>query len=426
MANYNHGVQIIDESAGARPLAMAGSTSIGAVVTAPEADAKIFPPDEPVAFFTSDREKILALGQSGTGLDIINAVKAQGIDGSLVFVRADVKADTKPDAVRTAVIGSAASMSGVHALEQAYAHTGIEPGLLIAPGFTGGRADGAKNPVADALEQVAKKLKSIAVIDTGGADKEGSIEYRKDFSSRYIYLLDPYVRVAQGADIVIKPAAPFAAAMFLLRDKAKGGPYASPSNQDVAGILGTARPISYFDGEIDHEANILNQNAIATFIPSQVAQSASGEFMANGRILWGSRTASDDPIWAFVNVVRIRAAIEKTIARTLRPWAVDQNMTSQNVISVMRSIQAFLDSLVISQAILGGRVWFERAQNDNMNLRAGKVKVEFDAEETPPMESITVGSRRNEEYFENLANDIRYGSTYQFGNTAGNYISGSY
>ncbi|KAA6405752.1 phage tail sheath C-terminal domain-containing protein [Candidatus Tokpelaia sp.] len=424
MANFNHGVQIIDESEGVRALAEAGQTSIGAVITAPAADAKLFPLDEPVAFFTHELDKVAALGASGTGLDIVNAVKAQGIEGSLVFVRVEEK-DT-PEATRAAIIGSAASNTGVHALEQAFGHTGVEPGIIMAPGWTGGRLEGAKNAVADALEQVAKKLKSIAVIDTGGANKEESIEYRKDFSSRWTYLIDPYVRVAAGEEIVIKPAAPYAGAMFLLRDKTKGGVYWSPSNQDVSGILGTARPISYFDGETDHEANMLNQNAIATFIPSQVAQSATGQILANGRILWGNRTTSDDPMWAFVNVVRIRTAIEKTIARQLRPWAVDQNMTPQNVIAVMRSIQSFLDDLVVRQALLGGRVWFDREQNSNANLRAGQIKVEFDAEEVPPMESIIVGSRRNEEYFENLANNIRYGSTYQFGNTVGNYINGSY
>ena len=37
--------------------------------------------------------------------------------------------------------------------------------------------------------------------------------------------------------------------MFVVKDKKKGGPYWSPSNQDVLGILGTSRPITYFDGQ---------------------------------------------------------------------------------------------------------------------------------------------------------------------------------
>src|SRR5690606_25924191 len=137
--------------------------------------------------------------------------------------------------------------------------------------------------------------KAISVFDTGGPDSEASLAYRADFSSRYTYLVDPFVRVAEGASIVARPASPFAGATFVKRDKQTGGPYWSPSNQEVLGILGTARPVTYHDGEIDHEANLLNEAGIATFIPSRVVQGANGQFSPNGRILWGNRTAAEDP-----------------------------------------------------------------------------------------------------------------------------------
>ncbi len=90
----------------------------------------------------------------------------------------------------------------------------------------------------------------------------------------------------------------------------------SPSNQDVKGILGTARPISYFDGEIDHEAKRFNQADIATFILARLSQNMHldntvGKMAANGRILWGNHTNSSDPLWRFVNVVCTCAALKK-------------------------------------------------------------------------------------------------------------------
>lgn len=417
---FNHGLRVVDAGSNTRSLETANTTSIGAVVTAPDADPTLFPLNEPVAIFTHEIDKVTKLGTTGTALDVVNAVKAQGIEGRIVFVR--VEEGASADVTRKNLIGSAASMTGVHALSYARGHTGVEPGILIVPGWGSGRVDNAKNPVADALEQVAKKLLAIAVFDTGGPDAETSIAYRADFSSRYTYLVDPFVRVASGSDIVVKPASPFAAAMFLKRDKTKGNVYASPSNQEVGGVLGTARPVTYFDGEIDHEANLLNENSIATFIPSRIAQQADGQFSSNGRVLWGNRTTSDDPLWAFVNVVRTRASIIKTIINSFRPWANDENLTSQHVIAVMRSLQEYLDGVIGAGGILGANVWFDRDLNQNENLRLGKLRVEFDAEESPPLEDLTIGSRRNEDYFDVLANDIQQHMPYQIGGTINDFM----
>ncbi|WP_336288657.1 phage tail sheath C-terminal domain-containing protein [Bartonella sp. CB60] len=419
-AEFNHGIRIVEDGEDSRPLATFDQTAIGAVVTAPDADAQIYPLNEPVLLFTHEVDKIKKLGQKGTALDVINAVCAQGIEAKIILVRVEEK--SKISETQTAMIGSNASLTGVHALAHAQGHLGVEPGILLAPAYSAGRIDNAKNPVADALEQVAEKLQSIAIFDTGGKNTEESLAYRADFSSRFCYLLDPFVRVADhNGGFSIKPASPFAAAMFIKRDKQKGGVFWSPSNQDVKGILGTARPISYFDGEIDHEANRLNQADIATFIPARLSQNAQGQLAANGRILWGNHTTSSDPLWRFVNVVRTRAAIEKTIVNSFRPWANDENLTGQHVIAITRSLTSFLDDMIARGALLGGRVWFDRDLNSNSNLQLGKLRVEFDAEEVPPLENLSFGSRRNSAYFDRLAEDIQNKMTYQFGDNIDSY-----
>ncbi len=403
VAPFNHGTRVLRLRDDARPIAVSDTSTLGAIVTAPDADNAVFPLDEPVHLYTHETDKIAALGATGTALDVINAVKAQGIEASVVMVRVAEGADA--DATRANMVGAAAAQTGAHALTYALGHVGVEPDLLLAPGYAAGRIEDAKNPVADALEQVAKKLQAIAVLDTGGPTKEASLAYRADFSDRFAYLVDPMVRVTSEGGPVVKPAAPYAAALFIKRDKEKGGPYWSPSNQDCGGILGLARPVSYYDGEIDHEANLLNDAGIATFIPARLVQGAGGAFAANGRILWGNRTTSTDPLWQFVNVVRTRALIEKTISRSFR-WANDQNLSPQLVIAIMRSLQQFLDELKAIGAILGGDVFWDRDVNTNALLRSGKLRIEFDAEEAPPLEDLTFGSRRNEAYFDLLADEI--------------------
>ncbi len=404
VAQFNHGTRVVDAGSDPRSLAVADLSAIGAAVIAPDADNSVFPLDEPVAFYTHETEKVAALGDTGNAVDIVNAVKAQGIEAQIVMVRCAEGVDN--DATMANLIGSAASQSGVHALDYAAGHVGVQPDLLIAPGYSATRISNAKNPVADALESAAKKLKAIAILDTGGPDKAASLAYRADFSSRYTYLLDPYVRVADGTDIVAKPGAPFAASLFVKRDKQKGGAYWSPSNQAASGILGTTRPISFFDGEVDHEANALNEAGIATFIPSRNVQGVGGAFSANGRVLWGNRTTSDDPNWAFVNVVRTAAVIEKTIISGFR-WANDENMNAQHILAVQRSAQALLDEMKAVGAILGGQVYWDRDLNPNASLKAGSLRVEYDYEPTPPLEDLTFGARRNEDYFDELADDVR-------------------
>ena len=134
VAPFNHGTRIIQAGSDPRPIEVADVSTIGAGVIAPNADPKIFPPDEPVAFFTHEADKVAALGTGGNALDIVNAIRAQGIEARLVFARVEAGADN--DATIANLIGSAASMTGVHALSYARGHVGVEPDLLIVPGYS--------------------------------------------------------------------------------------------------------------------------------------------------------------------------------------------------------------------------------------------------------------------------------------------------
>lgn len=421
---FNHGTRVIDASTSSRPLEIADVSTIGLNFIDETADDDFFPPDsEPRLFYSHEVEKVAALGTGlgNTARQMVNAAKAQGIDVCIVASR--VAHSTNADPVAKAqeemanLVGSAASLTGAHALSYAEGHVGRSVDILVGGAPSAGRIENAKNPYGDALQQVGNKLKAVFCLDTGGPDSDASLAYRADFSNRYGYLVDPFVRVSSGGAVVTRPASPFAAAMFVKRDKTKGGPYWSPSNQQVAGILGTARPITYFDGEIDHEANLLNENGIATFIPARVIQGVGGSYSANGTILWGNRTTSDDTLWQFVNVVRIRATIEKAIVAGFRPWAIDDNLTPQVVLSVMRSTQDLLDGMTGAGAIYGGRVYWDRTMNSNADIRLGKLRVEFDAEEVPPLEDLIFGSRRNEAYIDNFASDLQRRITAEFGGT---------
>jgi phage tail sheath protein FI len=255
------------------------------------------------------------------------------------------------------------------------------------------------------LEGVSSALKAIKIGDCPGTSNEDANVYQADFSDRYTYLVDPHV-VLPGQ--IVAPASGRVAALFAKRDIQKGGPYHSPSNQSMGGIVGTGRPISYFDGELNHDANYLNERHVNTIIPATTIQGAGGTVANNGTILWGSETTSLDPLWRFVNVVRTRAAIEKAIPAAFRS-AMDRNLSAQLGINIVRSLQIFLDELTNVGAILGGRAFWDRSVNSNSALRSGVLRVEFDAEEAPPLNDLIFGSRRNSVYFDVLAEDILAG-----------------
>lgn len=402
-APYNHGVRVFDAGETEIPIQAANLSPIGLIATAPDADDAIFPLDEPVHFYSNDTAKVAALGSTGTAQAAIDGINDQGVVASVVLVRSEEGAT--PEDTITNMVGSSAAQTGVNAFKHARGHTGVEPGLLIAPGYTSQRLGNDKNPVMAELEGVSSALKALKIGDCPGTSKEAAFEYRADFSDRYTYLIDPHVKLNGG---VIAPASARVAGLFVKRDMQKGGPYWSPSNQSIGGIVGVSRPISYFDGVQAHESNFLNENRINTIIPSVTIQGAGGDVADNGTILWGSETTSLDPLWRFVNVVRTRAAIEKAIPPAFRS-VMDRNLSAQLGISIIRSMQIFLDELTAVGAILGGRAYFLKQHNSNQNLRSGILRIEFDAEEAPPLNDLQFGSRRNSIYFDTLAEDIMSG-----------------
>ncbi|PZV36646.1 hypothetical protein [Mesorhizobium kowhaii] len=212
-APFNYCTRFIQAGNEPRPIEVADVSTVSCVFAASGASNTIFPLNEPVAFFTHEADKIAALGATGKAIDTINAVCAQGIEARCVFVRVADSTRTDPAEKATKemtnIIGSAASMTGVHALSYARGHVGIEP-HIIGGARSAGRVSNGKNPLADAVEQISEKLKAFSIFDTGGPNSTASLAYRANLSSRFSYLVDPLLRVVSGATIVVKPAAPFA------------------------------------------------------------------------------------------------------------------------------------------------------------------------------------------------------------------------
>lgn len=256
------------------------------------------------------------------------------------------------------------------------------------------------NPVALAMSAVAKRLLAIGIRDgpnLGRTEAAAWAERLKRDNGRYLYAIDPavrrYVVDAEGADTLLtRPASTTVAALFAKRDRERGGPYWSPENQTSSAIVGTARPVSYYDGEVDHEANFLIAAGVNTFI--------------EGAELFGSETLSNDTNWRFVNKVRTENAIRAALPSALRKWR-GENFTAHNALMIVKTIEYFLDELVALGAVVGYTRYFDRALNPNSNMRQGILRIELPHENTPIISDIQIGMRPYLAAFDVLAADIQ-------------------
>lgn len=259
----------------------------------------------------------------------------------------------------------------------------------------------AANPVALAMSAVCKRLLATGIVDAPNLDRTAAglwAERLRRDDGRYLYAIDPAVRrfaVLDGSDdtILTRPASATVAALFAKRDRARGGPYWSPENQTSSGIVGTARPISYYDGEVDHEANFLVSTCgVNTFI--------------EGKELFGSETLSNDTNWRFINKVRTENAIRASLPGALRKWR-GENYTAHNALMIVKTIEQFLDELVALGVVLGYTRHFDRALNPNANMRQGILRIELPHENTPVISDMQFGMRPYSPAFDILAADIQ-------------------
>lgn len=401
--DFNHGARVINVGTTPRPIALANMRPIGAVMVAPNADNTKFPLNTPVSFFTDDTTMKTAAGTGGNVADIFDAIEDQGVISEIVVVRVAAGAGANPTEVLnntiTNIVGSSASMTGVHAFKGAESHTGTKPRLFIAPGYTDMRISNAANPVVSELVGIANRLKGMIIADADATSRDAANTWRGDFpAEKRIYATTPRGLVFENGAYVARPLAGRVAGLFNKKWKEKGGPYFSPSNQTIGGIGGISRPVSFYDGELDHEANWLNERGLATVI--------------DRTLLWGNRTlgynqqaGTGDANDMFVNVVITNDAIQESIVKAFR-WAMAQNLSNHLGVAIIESVDQFLASLRAVGAIIGGRAWFNKAVNSYADLQSGILRVEYDAEPAAPLENLIFGAHRNPFYYEVLASDI--------------------
>jgi phage tail sheath protein FI len=392
LAERFHGTRVFQGPQKARPIATEDYSTIGALVVAPAADAQRYPLNTAVTVFTADAVARAALGTGGNVDAVWDAIDDQADEtfgsAELQIVRVEPGAGTGQAAIEATIanmVGSGGVLTGAHAFKVPTK----KAKLYIAPGFTSQRLGNAANPVVAELLTISARHRGIVIKDGPNTTKEAAQTSRADFANqKRLYMVDPHVRVSgTGGNPVTQPASGRVAGLFVRRDKAVGGPHVSPSNQSMGGIVGVARPVPYYDGDPDSEANWLNNQNIATIIE-------------NG-VLWGNDTCSNDPLYRFVNVVRTEDAIDSAVVKAFR-WAPANNLNVPLAVAIVNSLDQFLSDATERGWIIRGTVSYEPAANSSANFVSGQLTIDYDREPYAPLHDLQFRASRNPDYYDEV------------------------
>jgi uncharacterized protein len=384
---YHHGVRVTEINEGTRPVRTISTAIIGMVCTAPDADAAAFPLDKPV-LITNVQAAIAKAGTQGTLAASLAAIAAQTLPITVV-VRVAPGVDAA--ATTTNVIGTVTAdgqYTGAKALLAAQATLGVKPRILGAPGLD-------TQAVTTELVSIAQKLRAMVYASCDGCDTVAeAITYRDEFAARELMLLWPnwkrWDTVSSAA--VAAPAVAYALGLRAKIDQEIGW-HKTLSNVAVSGVIGVTKDVFWDLQSSATDAGLLNENEVTTLIN------------ATGYRFWGSRTCSDEPLFAFESYTRTAHVLADSIAEA-HLWAVDKPLHPSLARDIIETINAKLRELKNGGYILDGRAWYDETVNTNETLKSGKLRIDYDYTPLPPLEDLTLRQRITDTYWADFGSRI--------------------
>jgi phage tail sheath protein FI len=385
---YHHGVRVHEINEGTRPIRTVATAVIGLVATAPEADAEAFPLDTPVLV----TDIYGALADAGTGGTLARSLRAI-IAETRAFVVVVRVEEGEDDAATTAnLIGGVDSetgqKTGIEALLSAEQRFGVKPRILGVPELD-------NEDVASALISAAQKLRAFAYVSAFDCKtKEEAAMYRENFGAREAMVLWPNW---QGFDVDAEETAPISAVAKALGHRARldneFGWHKTLSNVAVNGVTGITKDVFFDLQDPNTDAGYLNAAEVTTLVNR------------TGFRYWGSRTTSDDPLFAFENYTRSAQVIADTLAEA-HMWAVDRPMHPSLVKDIIEGINAKFREWTRLGYLMGGEAWLDPDANSETSLKDGKLYIDYDYTPVPPLENLNLMQRITDRYLVDFADRV--------------------
>ncbi len=381
--DYHHGVRVVEVTSGTRPIRTIQTAIIGLVATGEAADADYFPENTPV-LVTDIADGINSAGTSGTLPYALEAIKDQ-CNPLTVVVRVpegEDDAETKSNLIGTVVNGK---KTGVQALLDAKSFVGVQPRILGVPGLD-------DKDVAAELISIASQTRSFAYVSAFGCvDRGAAVLYRDNFGQREAMVIWPdftswdTINDAERTDWAVARA-------LGLRAKIDNetGWHKTLSNVTVNGVTGLSKGVYWDLQSPDTDAGVLNEADVTTLIRN------------DGFRFWGSRTCTEDPLFAFENYVRTAQVLADTMAEA-HFWAVDKPMHPTLARDIVEGVNAKFRELVASGYLIGGGAWFDPLKNSKETLKSGKVTISYDYTPVPPLENLLFEQKITDDYLVDFA-----------------------
>ncbi|MEO3904445.1 phage tail sheath protein [Providencia rettgeri] len=386
--DYHHGVRVIELNEGTRPIRTINTAIVGIVCTADDADAKAFPLNTPV-LITDVKNAAGKAGETGT---LARSLDAIGNQSKPVTVVVRVEQGESEAETTSNIIGGTTPdgrKTGLQALTVAQGRLGVKPRILAVPAHD-------TQAVSSTLAGIAQKMRAMAYISAYGSKTiSDAIDYRKNFNQRELMLIWPEF---QSWDTVANAESNIYATACALGLRAKIdneiGWHKTLSNVGVNGVTGISADVSWDLQDPATDAGLLNENDITTLIRN------------NGFKFWGSRTCSDDPLFAFESYTRTAQVLSDTIAEGL-DWSIDGTLNPSLARDIIESINAKLRSMTTQGYLLGGECWFDPDVNTKEELKSGKLYIDYDYTAVPPLENLLLRQRITDRYLLDFGSKIK-------------------
>lgn len=300
-----------------------------------------------------------------------------------------VSGDTGSGADLQPVIDADGKITAIVVVKPGYGYSGTLSFTVTDPSDTPGTGaifTGAighvLNPILAEIIGVADKLRAFVYTDGPDTTNQEAVQARQLIGSKRVALCDP--RVLKNIDGLNYPRASSTiyAGMQAEMDLNKGAVYPG-SNVAINGITGVNRPIEY-----GSEANYLNENRVNTII------NRSNIDGAGGFRTWGVWTCSDNPLWQFINVVRVTDLVNESIEEAFLQF-VDRPQTLAQIDFAVMSGRNALKRLEGEGFLLpGSDFWLADEQTADDGV-LGIIKFGMKFEVPAPMVDIRITANRN-------------------------------
>lgn len=284
-------------------------------------------------------------------------------------------------------------LTGLELVNNVFPQTRLLPGILIAPGFS-------DNPAVNAVlktkaQNINRYFKAVSFSDLDSKQvknysKVPEWKEKNNYTSPFDYLLWPEVKLADKQYRMSTQAACLTAQTDLNNGDIPSNSPSNKSMQMTGTVLADGTEVSIGPSQAEY----LNSQGITTALN-----------WIGGFKLWGNRNgcfpANTDVKDSFLANRRMHNFISNTLI--LNTWQkVDDPTNTLQIDWVLDTFGMWLNSLESQGAILGGRIEFLAADNNNADLLAGKTKFRVYLATAVPNEEINYIVEYDVNYLKNL------------------------